>query len=208
MTGWKSYLPVLEKDFGLYKDAYITAADGGIKNCLSAKADPDAVIGDMDSIDQQDIRALKSDPKDTDFIKYGPDKDESDAQLALEHTAGKVKGKIAVVGALGKRLDHALANIYLLAAPALIKRDIHIFSQYSDVFVTDKTIEISGSPGKRVTLISISPYTYFISSSGLKYPLEQERLYQSPVRGLSNAFIADYARLDITEGILLILKEL
>ena len=87
-------------------------------------------------------------------------------------------------------------------------REIHIFSSLSDIFVTNKSIKIKSRKGKRLTLLSLSSYTYFKATTGLKYSLVEERLLFSPARGLSNEFISDEASLDIEEGILLIIKEI
>ena len=47
-----------------------------------------------------------------------------------------------------------------------------------------------------------------ISFTKQKYDLENEKLFLSPARGLSNVFTAETARIDIKEGKLLIIKEI
>ncbi|MCL5070859.1 MAG: thiamine diphosphokinase [Actinobacteria bacterium] len=186
----------------------VIAADGGAKNCFNMKFMPDIVIGDMDSITIKAIESITSVKKPIKFINSVPEKDESDTQLAVDYAVGLGTKKILIVGAVGDRVDHTLANIFLLASPSAENSDIRILTEDSEIFVTKKSCQITGAAGKTVSLFSLSPCTNFIRTSGLKYRLKNEKLLFSPVRGLSNAFIGSKARIEISEGILLIIKEL
>ncbi|MCL4418074.1 MAG: thiamine diphosphokinase, partial [Actinobacteria bacterium] len=194
--------------FGKNKNTLIIAADGGAKNCCNMKFMPDIVIGDMDSITIKVIESDASVKKPIKFINSVPEKDESDTQLAVDYAIGLGAKKILIVGAVGDRVDHTLANIFLLASPSAENSDVRILTENSEIFVTRKSCQITGEAGKTVSLFSLSPYTNFIKTSGLKYKLKNEKLLFSPVRGLSNAFIDNKARIEINEGTLLIIKEL
>jgi thiamine pyrophosphokinase len=71
-----------------------------------------------------------------------------------------------------------------------------------------KSCSISGVIGKRVSIFSLTPYTYFESTSGLKYQLKNEKLYFSPVRGLSNEFTKNTVKISISKGKILLFKEI
>jgi thiamine pyrophosphokinase len=81
---------------------------------------------------------------------------------------------IAIVGATGKREDHTIGNISLLAEYA---REVNV------IMVTDtgvftpilKSSTISSFSGQQVSIFSID-YKTEITSSGLKYKLEKMRL--------------------------------
>lgn len=186
----------------------IIAADGGAQNCLNMKLMPDIVIGDMDSITIKVIESITSGKKPIKFINSIPSKDESDTQLAVDYAVGLGAKRILIVGAAGDRIDHTLANLFLLASPSAENSDIRILTENSEIFVTRKSCQIAGAAGKIVSLFSLSPYTNFIKTSGLKYKLKNEKLLFSPARGLSNAFIGSKAKIEISEGTLLIVKEL
>lgn len=200
----------LTQDYQFDKNAgrLIIAADGGAQNCLNMRLTPDIVIGDMDSITIKVVESISSGKKPIKFINSIPEKDESDAQLAVDYAAGLGAKKILIIGATGGRIDHTLANIFLLASPSLEKSDTRILTENSEFFVTKKSCQFTGTAGKTVSLFSLSPYTSFIKTSGLKYKLKNERLLFSPVRGLSNTFTGTKARIEISEGTLLIIKEL
>jgi thiamine pyrophosphokinase len=186
----------------------VIAVDGGAQNCLNIRLMPDVVIGDMDSITLKVIKSITSGKKPIKFINYIPQKDESDTQLAVDYAVGLGAKKILIAGAGGDRIDHTLANLFLLASPSLENSDISILTENNEIFVTRKSCKIAGAAGKTVSLFSLSPYTYFIKTSGLKYKLKNEKLLFSPVRGLSNVFTGNKAKIEISEGTLLIVKEL
>lgn len=182
--------------------ALVISADGGVFNTLKLGFRPDIIIGDMDSIGK------RYDFPGTKFITAYHEKDESDTQLAVEQAVETGIRNIIIAGALGGRIDHTLANIMLLAHPALKDADARIISEKREIFSMDKQGTIKGTPGKLVSIFSLTPYTYFVNTRGLKYALKDEELTFSPVRGLSNVFTATEAELDFKNGRLLIIKEL
>jgi len=194
--------------FGFSRDDIVICADGGASNALKMGLIPDVVIGDMDSIKFGVKEEIRNKSTKTKYISTSPEKDKSDTQLAVEYALGLDVKKIIITGAVGGRVDHTLANIILLSSPGLKDIDVRILTDNSDMFIVRKPVTINGIPGKTITLISLSPYTYFTGTSGLKYELREEELIFSPVRGLSNEFIDKKAKLDIRDGTLLVIREL
>lgn len=189
-------------------DTLIISADGGVSGTLKLGLKPDIIIGDMDSIDG-DIKKKKiKELSNTKYISVSHDKDESDTRLAVDHAAGMGVNSIIITGAIGGRVDHTFANMMLLASPGLDGIDAKILTGDSEIFVTGKSCTVDGEPGKLISIFSLSPYTYFIKTKGLKYGLKNEKLDFSPVRGLSNIFTAAKAEIDIKEGRLLIIRQL
>ncbi len=195
--------------FGFSRDDIVICADGGASNALKMGLIPDVVIGDMDSIKFGVKEKIREKSTKTRYISTSSQKDESDTQLAVEYALG-LRGvkKIMITGAVGDRIDHTLANIILLSSPELEDVDIRILTDNSDMFIVRKPVTINGVPGKTITLISLSSYTYFTGTRGLKYELKEEKLIFSPVRGLSNEFIDKKVKLDIREGTLLVIREI
>ena len=194
--------------FGFTRDDIVICADGGASNALKMGLIPDVVIGDMDSIKFGVKEKIRENSAKTRYIPTSPQKDESDTQLAVEYALELGVKKIMITGAVGDRMDHTLANIILLSSPELENIDVRMLTDNSDMFIVRKPVVINGVPGKTITLISLSPYTYFIRTRGLKYELKEEKLVFSPVRGLSNEFVDKKAKLDIREGTLLVIREL
>jgi len=194
--------------YGFSRDDIVICADGGASNALKMGLIPDVVVGDMDSIKFGVKEKIRNKSAKTRYISTSPEKDESDTQLAVEYALGLGVKKIIITGAVGDRIDHTLANIILLSSPELEGIDARILTDNSDMFIVRKPVTINGVPGKTITLISLSPYTYFAGTRGLKYELKDEKLIFSPVRGLSNEFIDKKVKLDIREGTLLVIREI
>ena len=183
----------------------IISVDGGVENTLKLGLMPHIIIGDMDSIDRKKYTNRLS---GAEFIPAPVDKDESDTRLAVEYAHGMGARDIIITGATGGRIDHTFANIMILASPGLEDSVVRIVTEKSVLFCMDQPGVIRGKPGKLVSIFSLTPYTTFIRTSGLKYGLADERLEQSPVRGLSNMFTSDEAVLEFKDGKLLIIKEI
>ncbi|TET50259.1 MAG: thiamine diphosphokinase [Actinomycetota bacterium] len=194
--------------FGFSRDDIVISADGGASNALKMGLVPDVVIGDMDSIKFKVKEKIRKKSAKTRYISTSPKKDQSDTQLAVDYALGLGIKKLMITGAVGDRIDHTLANIILLSSPGLEDIDARILTDNSDMFVIRKPVTINGHPGKIITLLSLSPYTYFSGTRGLKYELREEKLIFSPVRGLSNEFTEKKVHLGVREGVLLVIREI
>jgi thiamine pyrophosphokinase len=191
-----------------FTDCIVISADGGAENALKMNLVPDVVIGDMDSIKATVKENIREKSNKTRYISTSAYKDKSDTQLAVEYALDLGIKKMIILGALGDRIDHTMANILLLTSPFLRDIDIRILADASEIFIIRNSRTLNGDIGGTVTLISLSPYTYFIKTEGLKYELENEKLMFSPVRGISNVFTEKKAYIKIKEGTLLIIKQL
>lgn len=209
---------ILEKNFQSLSETFIIAADGGALHCSNLKITPNVIIGDMDSITKGMIEKLRSTSGGADsavatggdiqFISFNQAKDESDTQLALDYLVKNGYKRIIVIGAFGSRADHSYANLSLLSSPAYDNVKVSIITENSEIFVVKNSCCIKGEAGKKISIFSLTPFTFFEKTSGLKYKLKNEKLLFSPARGLSNEFIKDAVKINISEGWLLIVREL
>jgi thiamine pyrophosphokinase len=103
----------LRKRLMAWGEAEVIAADGGARLAASLGLRPQIVIGDLDSLDPQDRQVLTEAGA---RLQASPaDKDETDLELALRLAVAGGAEQVAVLGALGGRLDMTLANLLLLA---------------------------------------------------------------------------------------------
>jgi thiamine pyrophosphokinase len=201
-------LELLINEYHLNNKFLIVSADGALNNCLYMHLAPDIIIGDMDSICEDDKKILKiSNPK-TAFIKSPAEKDESDTQLALEYLVESNVKNIILIGALGKRMDHSLANLLNISSDKLKDAEIKIIDECYEYSILRKSSEIRGIVGNNLSIFSLTPWTYFINTDGLKYKLQEEKLLFCPIRGLSNIMEKETVLLDFKDGVLLIMKEI
>ncbi len=198
----------LKAHYGLDKDTLVITADGAVSLCRDMDICPDIIIGDMDSAEKNDIEHFTHLNKKIEILEFPKNKDESDTQLAIDYAVKKDCRQIIIIGALGNRIDHTLANIFNMFSENYNGIDLKIIDESFEISVLRKSAGIYGSAGKKISIFSMTPYTFFINTEGLKYKLKNEKLLFSPIRGLSNTFTGNIAEIDFSEGILLIVKEI
>ena len=87
------------------EDAFVIAADGGLKHLQQLNIPPDVIIGDFDSLGYT--------PKDARVFPV--EKDDTDSMLAVRHGLREGCRRFILYGSLdGPRLDHTVANLQTL----------------------------------------------------------------------------------------------
>ena len=191
----------------------VIAADRGLVRARAIGIEPSLVVGDLDSLDPATANAARLDgPR---IMQAPAAKDESDAELALLEAVRRGARRITMLGAFGgARLDHALANVWLLAHPslkgiALVMLDAGARATMVSAPGPDGrpvTRALTGPVGTTVTLLPFSGVVSGITTTGLRYPLREESLVAGPARGLSNVREAADATVMVREGRLLIIE--
>jgi len=179
----------------------IIAADGGLRHLLSLGRWPDVLIGDMDSL-PHDLPA-EMPAAEIQLIHFSRDKDETDLELALLYAAEVPDAPILIFGALGGRLDQMLANVMLLAHPALFGRDVRLVEPGEQSWLVTGETRIAGNPGDLVSLLPLAGDVEIAGISGLQWPLHHETLHFGLARGVSNVLTAAEATVRVNAGKLL-----
>jgi len=182
----------------------IVAADGGANWLASQGRIPDVLIGDMDSVSPSVVEALREGR--CRLLRHPANKDETDLELALLEAVSMGAKRITVLGALGGRIDHTLANILLLTIPQLANVEVVIRDDRCRLYVLRQAQagEIHGEVGDTVSLIPLGGDAEGITTSGLEYPLHGETLRFGPARGVSNVLLEPTARISLRKGMLLV----
>jgi len=179
----------------------VIAADGGTKHLWRLGYLPDAVVGDMDSLSQQARQWLSN--ANVPLIVAPVNKDETDLELALLHAVEHYKEDILIFAAFGGRLDQTLANILLLAHPALAAYRVELLTPYERTWLVTAETEIRGEIGDTVSLIPLGEEVLVRQTTGLQWPLKDEILAFGPARGVSNTMSAATATISVESGPLL-----
>lgn len=193
-------------------DALVIAADGGVRHAVTLGLNVDRWVGDGDSTEEPTLAALAAAGV---AVERSPvDKDESDAELAVLAACALGAEEVVIVGALGgPRLDHALANLGLLAMAELAGRPASIVAADARVRLLRApvdggaaTLVLEGRIGDIVTLLPVGGDALGVTTLGLRYPLRDERLREGRSRGLSNVRTERAARVTVREGRLLVVE--
>lgn len=188
----------------ILKDSHIIiAADGGSRHILNSGFMPDALIGDLDSVDEETLDKIKT--SSCAIVKYPREKDYTDTQIAIDYAIEKKADEIILLGCVGDRLDHTLANIFLLVK--LIKQGIKacIVNEKNAIYITDHCIELNGNIGDLLSLIPVGGDVTGIYTKGLKYGLAGKTIKMGDPLGISNVFIDNKIEVKIESGYLLVI---
>lgn len=198
-------LPNLDKARALIKPSdFIICADGGTRHALTLGLIPNLIIGDMDSLPLN----FQLSNFNGEVILYPKDKNETDLELAINHAITLNPNEILIMGALGGRIDHTLANISLLTHYRLLTYDLRLNDGLEEIFLCKDQVQIKGRSGDIVSLIPWQGNVEGVTTQNLKWKLNNETLYFDKTRGISNEMISDIATISITKGLLLIVHQI
>ncbi len=196
-------LPNLEKARTLIQpDDFILCADGGTRHAVALELTPNIVLGDLDSISDEERRKMKE--SGVEVIQYSADKNETDLELAINHALTLNPDQILILAALGGRMDQTLANIALLSNSSLVTQNLRITDGVEELFFCRDQAQIEGRAGDIVSLIPWQGEVTGVFTENLKWHLHHETLYPEKTRGISNEMTSDTATVSITSGLLLI----
>lgn len=146
------------------KAEYIVCCDGAANDFIANGRKPDAIVGDCDSISPENkIRFA-------DILHPDPDQYTNDLTKSVQFCIQQGRTDIAIVGGTGKREDHTIGNISLLADYVEIARVIMITNYGIFTPIHSKT-RFNSFEGQAVSVFSISPTE--ITTYHLKYPLNK-----------------------------------
>ena len=203
----------------------VVAADGGARHAAAFGLRVARWVGDGDSIGSAELDALAA--SGVSIGRVPAEKDESDAELAL---VAAVDGatEIVVLGALGgPRVDHALANVGLLAHPALDGRPACLYDERGAriSLLVAPELGLASEPGdgpdagrevrdadagrqRRRPRLAHPARCDCVRRDhpGLRYPLIGEPLLVGRTRGVSNVKTDDIATVTLERGRLLVIE--
>ena len=148
----------------------IIVCDGGVRHVQQSGIKPDVIIGDMDSIEPAQLTSYSA--QGVQIIKYPANKDFTDTELALDYVLNLKPRAIYIWGALGGRLDHTLANVFLLRKRTKAGIKTYLIDEYCEAFIVDKEAAFIDAKGVTVSLFAFSPKVEGLSLSGFVYPLK------------------------------------
>ncbi|MBO4898224.1 MAG: thiamine diphosphokinase [Clostridia bacterium] len=178
------------------EDDFVICADAGARHLKSLNITPDVLIGDFDT--------LKDYPEGIKRIEFPPEKDETDTSLAVDYAISKGYDEILVLGALGGRADHSLANVFLLKHILEKNAKGELFDGKNRVFLTDKDFTVS-EHGVYVSLFPLFSDIEGLTIRGMKYPLDDYKLPQGSSLCVSNEVTDREAYISFKSGLLLVM---
>lgn len=160
----------------------VICCDGALQKLLSINIIPDVVVGDGDSIDEEELLRYK--------IPYHADKSEeyNDLQKALKYCLANGYNDILLFGCGGLREDHFIANLSILA---MYSKEIHLtmLTEHGVFIILRSRSTFRSLPGMQVSVFARSPHTK-LTFTGLKYPVN-DRSFKWLWEGSLNEAVGD-----------------
>lgn len=182
----------------------VIAVDSGLELLDKNEISPNYIIGDFDSINKNILSKYDNIEK---VIKLNPEKDFSDTHMALKLAIELKSDSIYILGAMGKRIDHALANIHILKEALENNIECKILDENNEIeLITIGEKKLRNIEYKYVSLIPLTTKVEGVTLTGFKYPLNNATLEIGHSIGISNELIAKEATINFKLGILILIK--
>lgn len=183
----------------------VYGADRGAHFLVTHKINPDLAIGDFDSVSQEELNYITSQSVQT--ITCDPIyKDFTDTEMAFEHALLQKPDEIVLIGALGSRFDHSLANVHLLRKAQEREIACTIVDEKNEIILTTEQATIVKKQFNNVSLLPLSMEVTGITLQGFQYPLHDATLRIGQSLGISNVLEGEVGHISISSGLLLIIQ--
>jgi len=180
----------------------VIVLDSAIDRVLKLGIKVDVLLGDFDrGLDAEQYRELQYPIE----IVYTPDQEKTDLEKAFDYLISRKIPAANVIWATGRRADHTITNLTNIVR-FRDKLKIVILDDYSKVFLLPKKFEKWYPAATPISLIPVGNVGG-ITTSNLKYPLDNEQLTLGYRTGSSNEVAIDgMVLIEHTEGDLLMME--
>ncbi|MDR1526146.1 MAG: thiamine diphosphokinase, partial [Dysgonamonadaceae bacterium] len=173
----------------------IICCDGATAKLLAFGREPDAIVGDLDSISDELKHRFHP------ILFPNPDQETNDLTKAVRFCTQHGWKEITILGATGKREDHTLGNLSLLCDYAKTLQ-VQLLTDYGVFIPQSKSNVYESYPGQQVSFFSLTPATLF-TTQNLMYSLKNQPL-TSWWQGTLNESIAEWFGIGIDRGEILV----
>ncbi len=190
------------------KGDFLIVADGGLMYCPILEVEPDLIVGDFDSLDEEYQEIIEELEKTVPqkVMRLPREKDETDMMHAIQQGLALGYQQFRLYGANGGRLDHTLANIQLLQFLKNQGAVGYIMDGTGMMLMAqNETVSFRQEMEGYVSVFSHTTISEGVHIKGLKYEVEQVSLSNANPLGISNEFIGEKAEITVEQGSLLIL---
>ena len=208
-------------------DDYYIYCDAGLKHQEALGVWPNLIIGDFDSyskaemerkyqeiknahedsLNQNQKQAQAAARKPPELIVLPCEKDDTDTVFAVKEAMRRNFAEFLLVGVIGQRLDHTLANVSILYMLDEAGKQGRILDDYSEMQL------VSGSPVRiddtcaYFSLLNLSGQAEGVTITHAKYPLQDAAIHCEYQYGVSNEVLpGETAEVTVARGKLLLIK--
>ncbi|GHP12848.1 thiamine pyrophosphokinase [Lentilactobacillus fungorum] len=181
--------------------------DRGNLHLIEMGIDPLVAIGDFDSLQPNEYQLMKAHVQD--IRQSIPEKDDTDTQLGLKVALDEYHAdRLDIYGATGGRLDHFLANLWMVLEPRFQKYapKIRMIDQQNTLtFFLPGEYTIKKEPDKKyLAFVALTPMAH-LTLFDEKYQLNDYQV-KRPISLASNEFVGNEARFKFASGVMCVIQ--
>jgi thiamine pyrophosphokinase len=176
----------------------VICCDGAAENLLKAGLKPDYIVGDMDCTPESIKKQF------ADILFYRADQETNDLTKAVHFCLENNWTEITVLGGTGKREDHTLGNLSLLADYAE-QANVQMLTDNGVITPLLVTNTLESFPGQQVSIFSLHHDTLF-TFHNLVYPVINRKL-TAWWQGTLNEAETGCFTIDFNQGKVLVFRE-
>lgn len=195
VSGGDINLPLLESIIREYKDAVIISVDAAIASLEQIHIMPGVMVGDFDTLNNEEmIRVYEK--QGVKIVRHNPIKDYSDSELAMEYAYEEGIKEVIMLGALGKRFDHAFSNVNMLLKYNKKGMDVVIYDRHNKIYAKTSSFKLKKEElwGKYISFFSIEKKVLMESLTGVAYSVKNKTVdnVKTPSLFISNEIVNEY----------------
>ena len=184
---------------------WIICCDGGMHHAKALGITPDYIVGDFDSVRPEVLEEYRN--MGISIRQFPTHKNETDMQLGMPLALELGATELVLIGGIGDRFDHTLANAHLLLY--LLKKGVRgiLVNEKNCVELIDKEVTLYGKAGDLVSTIPLSMQVEGVTLEGLEYPLvDYDLALDDKLVAVSNVMTGTEAKVKIRKGYLFVMQ--
>lgn len=184
---------------------WIICCDGGMHHAKVLGITPDYIVGDFDSVRPEVLEEYRN--MGISIRQFPTHKNETDMQLGMLLALELGATELVLIGGIGDRFDHTLANAHLLLY--LLKKGVRgiLVNEKNCVELIDKEVTLYGKAGDLVSTIPLSMQVEGVTLEGLEYPLvDYDLALDDKLVAVSNVMTGTEAKVKIRKGYLFVMQ--
>lgn len=186
----------------------IIGADRGAEFVASNNCRMKLAVGDFDSVTPGKLDLIREFTDE--LLSFDAvDKDWTDTELAFREAVSRGFRDIDIVGSLGTRFDHTLANVHLLKQAQELGCSLRLIDEHNEIrLCTNKAVMRidEDSRYENVSLLPLSETVTGITLEGFRYPLHNATIKLGQSIGVSNVLDAATGTITIDAGLVLVIR--
>lgn len=187
----------------------VIAADSGLNWAYRLGIRPDRMLGDFDSVEPEILQYYRDQRVQEEI--FSTRKDYTDSELALwaAMDVSAEGDEIWMLGGIGSRMDHTLANIFLLYEPLQKGINACLLDGLNEIRLLHGPCEVEVERREEQKYLSILPFlgdAEGIDLIGTAYPLKNYTLRTGKCIGISNEVEDEQAVIRLKKGYLLLIR--